>query len=78
MTGRATKRAISATEPNEGDSDAVRISWPTTEGFRLQFSPTLGAGAQWTDAGATVQNNGGTTSAEVDIIGQNGFYRLIK
>ena len=25
MTGRATKRAISATEPNEGDSDAVRI-----------------------------------------------------
>jgi hypothetical protein len=25
MTGRATTRAISATEPNEGDSDAVRI-----------------------------------------------------
>jgi hypothetical protein len=60
------------------DSDTVRISWPTTEGFRLQFSATLGAGAQWSDAAATVQNNGGLATAEIDITGQNGFYRLIK
>lgn len=60
------------------DADTVRISWPTAEGFRLQVSPTLGAGAQWSDATATVQSNGGTSSAEVNTTGQTGFYRLIK
>jgi hypothetical protein len=60
------------------DANTIRISWPAAEGFRLQSSPTLGAGAQWTDTNATPQNNGGTVAAEVDVTGQNAFYRLIK
>ncbi len=60
------------------DADTLRVSWPVTEGFRLQFTSSLGAGAVWTDVNAAVQSNGGSASVEVDITGQNGFYRLIK
>ena len=60
------------------DADSVRISWPVAEGFRLQFSPALGAGAQWSNSTAAVQNTGGTMSVEVNTTGQNGFYRLVK
>lgn len=60
------------------DADSLRVSWPSADGFRLQFSTSLGAGAQWTDSNSTVQNNGGTATAEVNTTGQTGFYRLIK
>ena len=74
--------AASVTQPEllvaRVDADSIRISWPTAEGFRLQVTPTLGTGAQWTDSNATIQNNGGTSSAEVNTTGQTGFYRLIK
>jgi hypothetical protein len=74
--------AVAVNEPEmqvaRVDGDSLRISWPTAEGYRLQFSPTLGATAQWTDSTATVQNNGGAATAEVNTTGQTGFYRLIK
>ena len=60
------------------DADTIRISWPAAEGYRLQFSATLGAIAQWSNVTEPVQNNGGTMSAEVDTAGQHGFYRLVK
>jgi len=74
--------AITSNQPDlaisKVDANTLRVSWPVTEGFRLQFSSSLGAGAAWTDVNSAVQNNGGTASVEVDITGQNGFYRLIK
>jgi hypothetical protein len=74
--------ATTTTEPqlavSRVDGDTIRISWPATEGFRLQFSPSLGATAQWNNSPATVENNGGTMSAQVDTTGQTGFYRLVK
>ncbi|HEX7858935.1 MAG TPA: hypothetical protein VF773_01270 [Verrucomicrobiae bacterium] len=64
------------------DADTLRISWPVTEGFRLQFTPTLGAagggGAQWSNSNASVQTNGEVASVEVNTTGETGFYRLIK
>jgi hypothetical protein len=60
------------------NATTLRISWPEIEGFRLQFSPTVGTGAQWADSNAAVQNTGGVMSAEVQTSGQAGFYRLIK
>ena len=74
--------STSAVEPelqvSRVDGDTIRISWPASEGFRLQFSTALGMAAQWNNSPATVQNNGGTMSADVDTSGQNGFYRLVK
>src|SRR5688572_1946382 len=65
-------------EVSRVDGDTIRISWPGTEGFRLQVSSALGAAAQWNDSTVAVQNNGGTMSAQVDTTGQYGFYRLVK
>jgi hypothetical protein len=60
------------------NATTLRISWPDIQGFRLQTSPTVGAGAQWADSNATVQNTGGIMSAEVQTSGQTGYYRLVK
>ena len=60
------------------NATTLRISWPEIAGFHLQFSPTVGVGAQWADSNATVQTTGGIKSAEVQTTGQAGFYRLIK
>jgi hypothetical protein len=74
--------AVAVNEPElqaaRVDADSIRLSWPTTEGFRLQSSPALGSAAQWNDSTATVQDNAGTSSAEVNTTGGTAFYRLIK
>jgi hypothetical protein len=60
------------------NATTLRISWPATAGYRLQFSPTVGSGAQWADSNAAVQNTGGVMSADVQTSGQTGYYRLVK
>lgn len=58
------------------DANRVRISWPTAAGFTLQFAPSLAEPIEWTDASATPEENGGTTSVEIDITGNQGYFRL--
>jgi hypothetical protein len=60
------------------NATTLRISWPATAGYRLQFSPTVGADAQWADSNAALQNTGGVMSADVQTSGQTGYYRLVK
>lgn len=62
---------------NPLDNTQFILFWPAQPaGFVLERSPTLGAGAVWTSAGATPTLNGNLLEATIPIAGSVQFYRL--
>jgi hypothetical protein len=55
----------------------INLFWPAAPGgFVLEESPTLGADAVWTSAGATLTLSGNLWTATIPITGSVQFYRL--
>ncbi len=58
------------------DGDTVVVTWPVgSGGYRLEGSPTLGAGAVWTDLGDGTPPSGGNFRVVVPISGTALFMR---